>query len=350
LTAAECVRAKLGLDQVLFIPTGQPPHKECQNFGEHRYLMTLLATESNPHFKVSRMEMDRVGASYTVDTLRILKESYDEIHFIIGADEMQNLHTWKDAKLLPSLCQWVAVSRPGYHVEGTIKIPGVDISSTELRRRVDAGEPIKYLLPEAVERYIYEIGDLKVEDMHKAVAAAMSKKRYRHTLGVLEVAILLAARHGINMRQTYLAALFHDYAKELPDQEKRNLCKSFSITLDPIQDERISLMHGAISAELAKRDFGIDDSEVLSAIRYHTTGRAGMGKLEQLLKIADNIEVNRPDYLGLNDIRQSAKKDLALGASASIARDIQYTLDKGLEKIHPWGKEALAYLKGERSF
>jgi len=350
LTAAECVRCEMGLDIVLFIPTGRPPHKDTITFSEHRYLMTVLATADNPYFHTSRMELDRPGPSYTVDTLRMLKDMTDaELFFIVGADEMLQISTWKDADALPDLCRWVPVTRPGYSIKEALEIPGLDISGTALRRRINTGKPIKYLITSDVEKYIrdsdlYQNHNVCDIEIHKAVAGQLSERRYRHTLGVIETAILLAARHGVNLRKAYLAALLHDYAKEFKEDEKRALCKKFAIPLDPIQDQYVNLVHGQLGAEFARRSFNIDDPDILEAIIYHTTGRAGMGPLEQIIKIADNIEPNRPDYPELEIIRNLSMVDLSSAAAASIKKDIRYTESKG-HIIHPWGKEALEDLE-----
>jgi len=369
LAAAEGARQALGLDFVLFIPTGQPSHKNTATFREHRYLMTVLATADNPHFYVSRMELDRQGSTYTIDTLRILKEETDaELFFITGADEMMQIMQWKDAADLLRICQWVSATRPGYDTQALadhmadlskthglqgymIEIPGLDISGTALRRRITSGKGVKYLIPPAVETYLCDMGlysnpSVQDEMIQKAVADRLSSKRYRHTLGVLETAILLAAYYGVNLRKTYLAALLHDYAKEIKDEEKRVLCKDFGIPLDAIQEENISLMHGHLSAALARCEFDIEDIEILDAIRYHTTGRAGMGQLEKIIKIADNIEPNRPDYPGLDEIKALAGVSLDRGAVASIKRDIQYTKERG-NAVHPLGVEALVDLEAQ---
>jgi len=366
LSAAEGARHALDLDFVLLIPTGQPPHKTSTTFSEHRYLMTTLAAADNPYFYVSRMELDKQGPSYTIDTLKILKNETDaELFFIVGADEMMRIMSWKDAVSLLGICHWIAATRPGYdtsnlsihidslaHTHGMrgqiLKIPGIDISATELRSRVINDIPIKYFIPPAVEKYIQDFGlykhpDPKDKVIWQAVADKLSKKRYRHTLGVLETALLLAARHGINLHETYLAALLHDYAKELTEAEKRALCKEFNIPLDPIQTQYINLMHGQLSAELARRQFNIEDTEVLEAISYHTTGRTGMGILEKIIKIADNIEPNRPNYPGIETIKSLANTHLNQATAASIKRDIQYTKEKG-HTVHPWGQLALEYL------
>jgi len=345
LTVAEEVRCRLGLDHILLIPTGQPPHKAATTFSEHRYLMTLLAAEGNPNLRVTRMEIDREGISYTVDTLRILKEQTDaELFFIVGADEMNQISSWRGADVLPSLCNWVAVTRPGHKIDNALEIPAVDISSTELRRRISEGQTVKYWLPDAVERYINETGlDDDFEVIHKAVKAKQSAKRYKHTLGVIETSIMLAARHEINMKKAYLVALLHDYAKELSDEEKRDACKKFDIKMDPVQEENISLMHGQLSAEFARRDFDITDADVLKAISYHSTGCVGMGPLDQLIKIADNIEPNR-EHPDVNKIKNMAKKDLIRGSIMSIERDIQHSIDKG-KKVHHWSPDALEHLR-----
>ena len=367
LAAAEGARHELKLDFILLIPTGQPPHKTGTSFSGHRYLMTVLAAADNPYFYVSPMELDRQGPSYTIDTLRILKKETDaELFFIVGADEMMRIMTWKDAASLLDICNWVAATRPGYDTgdlsvhtnrladthgfRGQIlQIPGLDISATELRRRIANNMSVKYLVSLAVEEYIrdfslYRHPDPQDEIIWQAVAAKLSERRYRHTLGVLETALLLAARHGVNLRKTYLAALLHDYAKELTEEEKRTLCKKFAVPLDSVQERYISLIHGRLSAELARREFNIQDTEVLEAISYHTTGRAGMGILEQIIKIADNIEPNRPKYPGLETIKSLANTNLRQAAAASIKRDIQYTKEKG-RTVHPWGQLALEYLK-----
>lgn len=167
------------IDQVLFIPSGQPPHKTEGQVtpADHRYLMTLLATETNPRFFSSRIELDRKGYTYTIDTIRELKEMYpgSEIYFITGADAFSNILSWKNPELLLSSCHFVAATRPGYsrakaapqiealmdrHADTLhyLEVPALSISSSEIRARVKEGRPIKYLLPETVENYIYKHG------------------------------------------------------------------------------------------------------------------------------------------------------------------------------------------------
>ena len=182
LAAAEEVYATLGLTEMVFIPAGQPPHKLRQQCTEsyHRLAMVQLAIASNPHFRLSRVEIDRQGPSYLVDTLRILHDQWGldtELFFVIGWDSLEEFHTWhKAADILAQLTGLVVVKRPGYeenigyNKELETRLPGITqrlvvvpapqlaISSTDLRRRVAEGRPIKYQTPEAVERYIIEHG------------------------------------------------------------------------------------------------------------------------------------------------------------------------------------------------
>lgn len=177
LVTAEAARHQFQLDQVLFVPAGQPPHKGGRRVSsaEDRYLMTFLAIANNPVFHISRMEIDRPGQSYTYDTIAKLRETYDltELYFITGADAMREVLTWHRAEELLTMCHFVAASRPGFTLEDymqqdalrrfrqkgnihLIEVPAMAISSTDLRRRVLTGEPIRYLVPESVENYIYK--------------------------------------------------------------------------------------------------------------------------------------------------------------------------------------------------
>lgn len=178
LVTAEAARHQYALDQVLFVPSGQPPHKQGRKVSsaEHRYLMTFLAIANNPVFHISRLEIDRPGFSYTFDTVNHIKKEYGqdtELYFITGADVMRDILTWYRAEQLLKICHFVAASRPGFTLldymahhdldrfrrSGSIhliEVPAMAISSTDLRRRIAVGEPIRYLVPEAVENYIYK--------------------------------------------------------------------------------------------------------------------------------------------------------------------------------------------------
>jgi nicotinate-nucleotide adenylyltransferase len=175
LITAEIVRTELHLDKVLFIPAGSPPHKQGRIItpAAHRYLMTVMATASNPYFAVLPMEIERSGPSYTIDTVRRLLNEYGpgtELFCITGADAIRDLLTWKDVDTLLDLCWFAAASRPGaleaiepiiacLGVKGRSRIvrvntPQLDISATQIRERLRQGLSIRYLVTENVAEYI----------------------------------------------------------------------------------------------------------------------------------------------------------------------------------------------------
>jgi nicotinate-nucleotide adenylyltransferase len=167
LVAASESASVFGLDQVVFVPTGQPSHKHGPSVapGEHRYLMTVIATASNPRFTVSRVDIDRAGPTYTVDTLRDLRTQFPEAEFffITGADAMGEILAWKNASELFGLAHFVGVTRPGHVLDAQglprgnvslLEVPALAISSTDVRRRAAARLPIWYLVPDGVVQYI----------------------------------------------------------------------------------------------------------------------------------------------------------------------------------------------------
>jgi len=176
LVTAEEALNQFRLDGVIFVPTGRPWMKEhgVVSPPEDRYLMTVIATASNPLFQVSRMEVDRDGPTYTVDTLRGLKEELGQdadLFFVTGADAVMEIVQWKQQNELFALAHFIAATRPGYDIAAfeahapraipditVMNIPALAISSTDVRTRVAAGRPIRYLVPEGVKSYIEKVG------------------------------------------------------------------------------------------------------------------------------------------------------------------------------------------------
>lgn len=183
LVAASEVQALLNLDEVVFVPTGQPWQKDGTGVSpaEHRYLMTVIATASNPRFTVSRVDIDRDGPTYTIDTLRDLREQRPdaELFFITGADALAQILTWKDVNELWSLAHFVGVTRPGHVLSDKglptdkitlTEVPALAISSTDCRGRVGRGEPVWYLVPDGVVQYIGKHRLYHPHDEHPANA------------------------------------------------------------------------------------------------------------------------------------------------------------------------------------
>ncbi|MEO8476576.1 MAG: nicotinate-nucleotide adenylyltransferase [Actinomycetota bacterium] len=172
LVTAEEALQQFGLDGMIFVPTGRPWMKEHEVVSppEDRYLMTVIATASNPLFRVSRLEVDRDGPTYTVDTLRGMKAELGtetELFFVTGADAVLEIFQWKDPGELFELAHFIAATRPGYDIAGfsahaptkhpgitVMNVPALAISSTDIRARIGAARPIRYLVPEGVKSYI----------------------------------------------------------------------------------------------------------------------------------------------------------------------------------------------------
>jgi nicotinate-nucleotide adenylyltransferase len=179
LVTAEAALWKFDLDEVVFVPTGHPWMKEHREVttAEHRYLMTVIATASNPRFSVSRIEVERKGPTYAIDTLQELRRQAEEeleLYFITGADAILEIFQWKDPDEVLSMAHFIAATRPGYDIArfeeaattvagghpkiSVMDVPALSISSTDVRRRVREGEPIRYLVPEGVHAYIHKMG------------------------------------------------------------------------------------------------------------------------------------------------------------------------------------------------
>lgn len=165
LVAASEVADRFTLDEVIFVPTGQPYQKSGESPAEHRYLMTVIATAANPRFTVSRVDIDRPGPTYTRDTLTDLRRTDPsaEWFFITGADALAAIMEWKDVEQLLDLAHFIGVTRPGYHLKDPqlpdgavtlVEVPALAISSTDCRDRVRSGAPVWYLVPDGVVQYI----------------------------------------------------------------------------------------------------------------------------------------------------------------------------------------------------
>lgn len=171
LVTAEVVRDRFKLDRVIFVPSYRTPYKGRRDLASsfHRYKMVKLAIEKNGYFSISDIEIKRGGKSYTRDTMKEFKKRFGKetkLFFITGADAIAQMPKWKKAKELPTLCEFIAASRPGFRLKRLpaqyqkhthlVEVPALAISSTDIRKRLKKGETIKYLLPEKVERYIYK--------------------------------------------------------------------------------------------------------------------------------------------------------------------------------------------------
>ena len=382
LVTAEAVRYRFKVDKVVFMPAGQPAHKTNKKVthNEHRYLMTVLATMRNENFEVSRIEIDRAGVTYTIDTIEELKRMCRpdvRLYFITGADAIHQIMTWKESERLLGMCDFVAVTRPGYDKSklfqdiGEIRekfssrvhymeVPALAISSSDIRERAKRGAPIKYLLPQEVEDYIHKFGlyqddaedevkfMLPVETMQEKLQSALSVKRYIHTMGVAEEAVKLAEIYGTpqDQQKARVAGLLHDCAKDYPEAMRLRFCKEYKVKMDEIMEKQTDLIHPFLGAEVARREYQVADEDILNAIRYHTTGRAGMSLLEKIIFIADYIEPGRRELPNMADVRRLAFQNID-ECLYRILKDSLVYLNSRKIAVDPMTQKTYDYYKKE---
>ncbi|MCL2111928.1 MAG: nicotinate-nucleotide adenylyltransferase [Clostridiales bacterium] len=331
LGLADAARARAGLCQVLFMPACVQPFKQGAEMSsaDDRLRMLGLALEGRPHFGVTEVEIERGGVSYTIDSLRALSAGLfggrgaaqtagrddARLCFIIGTDMFLMIEKWKDADALLREFDFAVGVRPGYrHGEavalagrlreeyGTridlVDNPPLELSSSEIRERVRSGGDICGLVPEGVRRFLL-------------VREKVGERRFSHTKRVIDLAVDMARRFGESVEKAGLAALLHDYCK------------------DPTGGAENDLAHGGMAADTAERIFGIDDEDVLNAIRFHTTGRAGMSRLEKIIFLADTVEPGRT-YNSIAELRETCLDDLDRGTLTVLVELKKYLEQKGL--------------------
>lgn len=367
--AAQNARRMLGLDQVLLIPAALPPHKivaEGSPDGETRFALTKLAAAGETGLSVSRIELDRPGPSYTVDTLRELRESYaqDELYLLMGTDMFLSFFKWREPDVIARLAVPVCMAR--VHADESLSAQlraqadaieaacGVrpivlqndclEISSTEARRLLFFGIADGLLHPDVlalIEREkLYGVGgdyhDLSFEDLRRVSLSLHKEKRRAHAQGVSDTAVLLAKQYGADPVSAARAGILHDVTKALTPEQQRALVDRWQLPVSRFEYQQAKLLHAKTGAAAARRIFG-ESEAVVSAIRYHTTGRANMTLLEKIIYIADYMEPNR-DFPGVDRLRETVWHDL----DAGVLLGIDMTLEQLAQKGQPACADSLA--------
>ena len=369
LAVADAVMRNFAPKRFLFIPAGEPPNKigRKKTDREHRFGMVLSSICRYPRYDVSRMEIDRPGVSYTVDTIEELKKTClpnAEIFLCVGADTFLEILTWKDTTKLLGLCELVVVSRSGspetvsfanrLRSENDCKIhhidmPLLEISSKMLREKLANRQDVKCFMPNEAEEYakkhrLYSLEETaltpeRFEDVKARLKQVMSARRFLHTLGTIEESERLAKHYGADVNKARWAALLHDCTKEYSAAKKHMLCEMWNIPLDEILISNIDITHSLLSSESARRDYNVQDEEVLRAIQYHTTGNKNMSLLDKIIYLADFIDPYRDDYPPHEKIREYAYKDI----NKALLIGHKFTMEDLKERgkpIHPWSKAA----------
>ncbi len=359
LMIARAAKKTAQLDQVIFLPSGQPPHKENALLASaiNRLNMTILAIYGEEGFVASDMEVRRAGTTYTVDTIRQMRTEYPnvELYYIIGGDTLFQLSTWRTPQEVARLLNggMIVVPRPGADKEAlaleALRLRhsmglkaliadegGPDISSTEIRERLIANQSISGMLPQIVADYIMQHGLYQVPyaQMTIMLKRSLSEYRLKHTLSVAETAVWLADRFGVDPIQAHLAGMLHDCAKGMDAPTLLQLIRSGGISADELELSMPALLHAPAGAALAKKQYHISDQSVLSAIRWHTTGRRNMTALEKVVYLADMIEPLRTSYPGIDDLRICARESLDEAVCMAAAQSAAYVSGRG-KKLHP---------------
>ncbi len=380
IEAARRAVETLGLEKLLLIPAGLPPHKELAPDTpgpNHRLEMTRLGLEAMElpcEGEVLDLELKREGRSYTLDTLRELKKRFphDRIYLLMGTDMFLTFQDWRGPDKIVKLCALCAFSREAEGMERlweqrlrlerelgaeavVLELPRVvEISSTQLREALAAGggEARKYLAP-AVYGYILRNGlyetkadmkNLSLEDLRCVAMTMLKHSRIPHVLGTEETAAALARRWGAGEDAARRAALLHDCTKRLDREQHLELCRLYSVPLDREERREEKLLHAITGAAVAREEFGMPP-EIVSAIRWHTTGKADMSLLEKIIYLADYIEPTR-DFCDLRELRKLAFEDLDRAMLLGFTMAVQDLKKKGVV-VHSNSVRARDYLKGK---
>lgn len=340
------------LDSIVFIPTGNPPHKNnLYAPPKDRMRMICLAAAKNPYFKVSDIEYKRTGTIYTADTLQILTSKAPNIdyYYIIGEDTLNDLPHWYYPEKVFKMCTFIVCKRSSQNISNLdivkdlekrgakfkfLSLEAKDISSSNIRQLLAEGsEPGD--LNVGVYEYIRIMGLYGVMAQPTGMAQHMDKlfdlltyKRMLHSLSVVNTARKLARIHGINEEKAATAGLLHDCAKCLSLGALQRIAKENKLVLDDVTMNS-SLLHAPVSALFAQTKFEIHDEEILSAIAHHTTGIAGMSKMDMIIYLADKIEVTRSPYPELESIRAASLTDLRKAMKISIESTSSFLLQRG---------------------
>lgn len=369
--AARYAALSLGLDRLMLIPSGKTPCKpvpELTASPEQRIKMLSIAFGSVPIAEVSSMELDRGGESYTWETVRQIREGNPEaeLFLLLGTDMFLKFPQWVDADKLCGEVTLVSMNRgekgeqenlirAAARIESmggrTVMLdnPVNPISSSQVRRLL-AFEGADSFLPEGVLSYIrreklYYVGaDLKnlpMERLEQVVVSLLKANRVKHVLGCRDTAVELAKTWGADQVDAGRAGLLHDITKALDGELQLTLCGAYGKLLDDFSRKYPKTLHALTGSLVARRIFG-ENNAVVSAIEFHTTGKADMSLLEAIIYVADYMEPNR-DFPGVERLRELAYTDIRGALKLGLEMTLEHLKEQGGE-VSPASRQALDYL------
>lgn len=340
LKIAAAAKSEYHLDKVIFLTSGNPPHKRDKHIldAKIRHIMVKRAIDGIDGFFASDYEVNRKEYSYSVNTLKYFHETMpdDEIFFIIGGDSLRDFHKWYKPDEILKLCTLLVYDRTsGEHTSDFSKpVLGakIAISSTKIREMLNAGEDVSAFVPTAVLEFIKRNNIYgKKAGMKEHLKSLLTPERYQHSLGVMETAVELAKIYGADTEKARIAGLLHDNAKNLDNIYER--ASDLEAELDEFELKSPPLIHAKLGAETAKCEFGITDPEILDAIKWHTIGRPNMTLLEKIIFVADLTEPGR-DFPDAKALRELSRKNLDLAVAECIKSTIEVNKKRG-NLIHP---------------
>lgn len=371
LAAQEFVRV-LRLDTLLLVPAAVPPHKVMPPNSPDaatRLKLLELAAQELPCAQVDDLELHREGASYTVDTLRILRQRYpdDTLYLCMGTDMFTSLDSWYCPEEICSLSQIAVAYRDredgaklqekaaalteAFGAQITfVENKFLEISSTTVRRLLILGGAERYLAP-AVMDYIQKNGlygtgkcrkGLSFEELKAESLPLHKENRVAHVIGCSQTAREMAKIYGVDTEDAARAGILHDITKALGGREQLHLCEKYGIMTDAFEREHPKMLHGATASAVAEHVFG-ENKAVCTAIRWHTSGRAGMSTLEKIIYVADYMEPNR-DFPGVEQLRQLAYADLDGAMLLGLEMTVENLRQRGLP-LGGRSREAIDELK-----
>ena len=371
LKAAEYAIEALGLDRLLLIPTGVSAHKAMAAgaTSADRLQMLRLSAANMEKAQVSDLEIRRQGSSYTVDTLRTIREENPgaELVLLMGTDMFVSFLSWREPEAIMALAtlavfcrgergerERIEAQKENLEAMGAkirlVENPVNAISSTDLRRMLVFGCADPFLMP-GVGDYIREKGlygldrerkNLPMEELEEAVIALMNPNRVAHVLGCRDTAVELARVYGENEVDAARAGLLHDITKAIDGPLQLTLCDEYGIVLDTFSRSFPKTLHALTGSLVAQRIFG-ENENVVSAICHHTTGRANMTLLEKIIYIADYVEPNR-DFPGVEEMRAMAYTDLDRAVLMGLESAVAHVRRQG-QGLAPATLEALEFLQ-----
>ncbi|MBO7217574.1 MAG: nicotinate (nicotinamide) nucleotide adenylyltransferase [Clostridia bacterium] len=360
------------IDEVLIIPSKIPPHKSVDFLADDdaRITMCELVASKYKKARVLDIEIKRDGKSYTIDTLLNLKNGYpqNKIFLVIGGDMAASFTEWKAYKEILDIAGLIVFSRTTTNMEDVtlsvnhLRNLGADIriivkeisniSSTQIRNNINNVEFLERNLPSEVFDYVLSNGTYSkkydIEKFKEVLRKNLDDYRYEHSLCVADEAMLLAEIYGANKEIAYVAGLLHDVTKNFSELEHLKIFDSFGIILNDVTKKSKKLWHAISGSLYVKNYLGVDNDEIISAIRYHTAAKSDMSLLEKIIYVADftSADRNYPDVETMRNLSRISLEDAMLYA-------LNYTINELKENgspIHPDTINAYNFLlnnKGE---